>query len=683
MNGRLRRVSAGIALGALAALVPAGARGATTPPPINVLSYPCSSNSGVGNFRGIRGEHDLLVGAPGDTLAGKGSIDGSSAEGTSAAGSANVIYPSSASDGFKEGLNPTKDGQFLSEASPGIARFNFRPGDGDAFGFSVATGDFNHDGFDDAALGAPGRDNRAGAVIVVYGGPGGLNTSTAQIFEQGVGGIAGVRQSGAEFGYALASGDFNGDGAADLAIGSPRYDGGTQKDIGVVNVIYGKARTPTSFGGLTTAGNTWFNEGDPKAAVGKPRAAQDNRFGAALAAGQFSDGASPDDLAIGAPGEDFKSAFDNGSVLIMHGSTDHGLTTSGEVFLYPGAKGMPGGVAQSGADFGCSLAAADFNGDHLIGAGAGADQDLAIGAPGWNTDGVTGSGAVFTVYNTGTTTGVSAVDPGGIRDGSAWHEPDFFSEDSPGIPGVATKGAHFGATLAAGNFNGDHRTTDGTELAMDLAIGEPNETVYGQTNAGSIRVIYGAPGIGLTDDGAAAFAQSPSDAASACYLYNTPIGAGCSLTLSGPANYSPLWMVAEKDDGFGAALAAGDFNNDGKDDIAIGVPGEDYGEFVNYITEEKAEIPPNLLPVSLSIDEQKDAGIVQIVNGPFPTPTTTPAAQQIIVRQGKDSLGGLGEAIRTQLLYNLPANLFVDDQIPSGSGQTTDIVGDQFGASTG
>jgi hypothetical protein len=195
-------------------------------------------------------------------------------------------------------------------------------------------------------------------------------------------------------------------------------------------------------------------------------------------------------------------------------------------------------------------------------------------------------------------------------------------------------------------------------------------------------------GVGLSTLGRHAFAQSPSALANLCLLYNTPIGAGCSLTLSGPADYSPLWMVAEQDDNFAATLAAGDFNNDGKDDLSIGVPGEDYGEFANYITEEKGEIPSTLLqdngiPISLSIDEQKDAGIVQIVNGPFPSPTNAPANQQIIVRQGTDSLGGLGEAIRTQVLYQLPLNLFVDDQIPASTGASTAISGDEFGGSQG
>jgi hypothetical protein len=40
---------------------------------------------------------------------------------------------------------------------------------------------------------------------------------------------------------AAASGDFNGDGFADLAVGAPYEDVGTVADAGAVNVLYGSA----------------------------------------------------------------------------------------------------------------------------------------------------------------------------------------------------------------------------------------------------------------------------------------------------------------------------------------------------------------------------------------------------------------------------------------------------------
>ncbi len=671
MRVSLRRFSVGIAIGTLAALIPAGAHGATTPQAaLGLFSYPCSSNSAVGNFRGIAGEHDLVVGAPGDSLGGKTAIDDSSAQGAAVAGSLDVIYSTA-------GLDPVNNSQFISERTPGLTRSTIRPSDGDAFGYSLTTGDFNGDHRDDLAVGIPGKNSGAGAVVVIYGGAGGLVPASAQLLQMGSNGILGSPQAGAEFGYALAAGDFNKDGVKDLAIGAPRYDGGKLRDVGTVNIIYGKLGT-----GLQAAGNQWINQGSSSATNPEgPKAEPDDRFGASLAAGQLSDGNSAEDLAIGAPGEDAGKVADNGSVEIVHGIAGRGLSQKSEVFLYPGGPGMKLVSPQSGMDFGCSLAVGDFNGDHLLGAGAGADQDLAVGAPGLNVGGQPAAGGLFAIYNTGTPTGVTGQNPGHIRPESFWHTPDLFSEDSPGVPGVPSKAAHFGATLAAADFTGDS--------AQDVAVGEPTQTVYGKANAGSVRVLSGANGIGLSDANPVAFAQSPPPLANMCLLYNTPLGAGCSLTLGGPADYSPLWMVAETDDLFGSSLAGADFNNDGKADLAIGVPGEDYGEFANYITEEKGEISPTILqdngiPISLSIDEQKDAGIVQVVNGPFPAPTAAPSAQQIIVRQGQDSLpGGLGETIRTQILYKLPLQLFVDDQIPSTTGAGTDITGDAFGSSQG
>lgn len=44
---------------------------------------------------------------------------------------------------------------------------------------------------------------------------------------------------GDNFGYALASADFNSDGEADLAAGAPNDDTPTLSDTGVVNVLYG------------------------------------------------------------------------------------------------------------------------------------------------------------------------------------------------------------------------------------------------------------------------------------------------------------------------------------------------------------------------------------------------------------------------------------------------------------
>jgi hypothetical protein len=102
--------------------------------------------------------------------------------------------------------------------------------------------DFNNDGADDLAVGVPGEDvgsaEDAGAVNVLYGVAGtGLNGNGSQQFTQPVSAV----EAGDQFGSVLASGDFNNDGFADLAVGAPTEDVGNVPDAGAVSVLYGSS----------------------------------------------------------------------------------------------------------------------------------------------------------------------------------------------------------------------------------------------------------------------------------------------------------------------------------------------------------------------------------------------------------------------------------------------------------
>jgi disulfide bond formation protein DsbB len=413
--------------------------------------------------------------------------------------------------------------------------------------------DFNGDSRADLAIGAPRENDASGVVHVLYGSSTGLTASGSQLWSQDSPGIAGVAEPFDQFGWALATGDFNGDGRTDLAVGA--Y---SENDFaGVVQVLYG---SPT---GLTAAGSQLWSQDSPGIAG---TAEVGDEFGVALAAGDFN-GDSRADLGIGAPGEN-----DRGVVQVLYGSPS-GLTGTGSQLWSQGSSGL-GGLAESGDSFGSALAAGDFNGDGRA--------DLAASALGENNF----RGVVQVLY--GSASGLIAAGN------------QLWSQDSPGIAGLAEPDDQFGFAVATGDFNGDNRA--------DLAIGVRGENDF----AGVAQVLYGSPS-GLTAAGSQLWSQdSPGIADVAEPLgdefgyrlaagdFNGDSRADLAVSAAGENDFagvvhvlygsasgltaagSQLWSqdspgitgTAEVGDSFGFAVAAGDFNGDSRADLAIGAPGE-------------------------------------------------------------------------------------------------------------
>ena len=406
---------------------------------------------------------------------------------------------------------------------------------GEWLGNSTAAGDFDGDGFADLAVGAP-RDvvqretellPEAGAVSVVYGSANRLKVTGNQRWTQDRAGVRGVAEGRDRFGAALAAGDFDRDGYADLAIGVP-YEAVTRSGerrvaAGAVNVLFG------SPSGLRAAGDQLITE-DGSGIRG--RAETGDTFGTALTAGDFGLGPASD-LAIGAPGEDFVSSGERlnfaGVVHVVHGSAT-GLSAVGDQVWSQDSRGIRG-RAEASDQFGQVLAAANL--------GRGGRTDLAVGVPfeSLRSDGERQqyAGAVHAIYGSRT----------GLDDAG----DQVWTQDTAGVGEAAYGYDQFGAALAAANFGNGPRA--------DLAVGMPNEDFPGRRpdtfDAGVVQVVFGS-GQGLRARNDQVWSQdSPGIAEEA------------------QSEFRP--------EAFGNALAAGRLDDDGVADLVVGVCEDQATEF--------------------------------------------------------------------------------------------------------
>jgi hypothetical protein len=364
----------------------------------------------------------------------------------------------------------------------------------------------------------------AGAVHVVYGSPSGFSAfdSTDQFWYQNSPGIEDSVESGDRFGSSLVVGDFNGDGFHDLAIGAPFEDIGTTADAGAVHILYGSSNRLQA---TSPIDQFWHQN-----SLGVDDTAEEDHFGAALASGDFNNDGF-DDLAMAAPFENIGTITNEpGAVNVLYGSSGGLQTTSpADQFWHQNKPGVEDSV-EYGDSFGAALASGDFNNDGF--------DDLAVGVPLEAVNDLrSAQGAVNILY--GALSGLQTSSPGD----QFWHQDSPDVEDAP-----EGDSETFGSSLATGDYNGDGYS--------DLAIGVPGESVGTVLYSGAVEILYG----------------------SSSGLRPTQAGDGSGRTDQlWHQNSQGVEEFAQGTDMFARSLAAADFNGDGKDDLAIGVPLENVG----------------------------------------------------------------------------------------------------------
>lgn len=299
---------------------------------------------------------------------------------------------------------------FQSSGSAGIASVGAASANaiitGEAIGLlgnSVAAGDANGDGYDDVAVGSPILTLNQGVAMVFHSkGSAGITSGLAGTADTLLTG-----ESSADWlGYSMDFGDANGDGFADLAVGAPGFNTSTGKAY-----IFHSGGT----GGIASVGV-----------------------------------ASADTAILGANLSDFLTSsillhdFNRDGFADLAMGADEASTREGQVYVFysPGATGIiettvkntsnlfSGVVGRTGL-FGYSISAGDLNGDNF--------PDLVVGAPNYTPAGAVSAGRVYAILNgaTGLFTSINASTANTI------------------ITGAPAGTTFWGISVSASDINGD------------------------------------------------------------------------------------------------------------------------------------------------------------------------------------------------------------------------------------
>jgi hypothetical protein len=366
--------------------------------------------------------------------------------------------------GADRGLSHSAGRAYVHSGATGRLLFPALHGAGghENFGLSVSgVGDTDGDGVPDLVVGAP---TVLGMPVV------GSGSGSAYCFS-GTNGALRWRYSGAgalqNVGYAvLGTGDWNGDGFADVVVGAPGSFSTVTLGQGAVISLSGKDGVPLStcsggsvlvgdqlgFGGSLAAAGDVNGDGIQDVIAGAPFGVPRGGTWAVVMSGQTNLGCTNRVLqkfgrAVAFTWESIGWAVAGGQDLNGDQVPDWvvGNPDRDEVFVLSGADGsqLARLAGDAGTSFGAALACADVNGDGVA--------EVIVGAP----RALQGYGEVRFYSGTNTSALASIAGPGA--------------------------GGQFGTSLSVGDLDGDGRS--------ELLVGAPQASPAGKTGAGTVYVL--------------------------------------------------------------------------------------------------------------------------------------------------------------------------------------------------